>query len=89
MVMAARMSQQAGDLSQADVDRILALLQACQLPSQPPAMHADDFQSLMAHDKKVLDGRQRLVLLRALGHAEVVEVEPERLRQALQSMLHA
>ncbi len=89
MVMAARMSQQAGDLSQADVDRILALLQACQLPSQPPAMHADDFQSLMAHDKKVLDGRQRLVLQRALGHAEVVEVKPERLRQALQSMLHA
>ena len=89
MLMAARMSQGRGHLGADEVAGLADLLRRCGLPTQAPAMSAADFQGWMAHDKKVLDGRQRLVLLRALGQAEVVEVSGAELRQALLEMLHA
>ena len=43
-----------------------------------------DFLALMQRDKKVIDGRLRLVLLRALGQAEVVDdVTEAELRELL------
>lgn len=72
MVMAAELSVMAGDLSQADLQRIKNLLTACSLPVAPPAdMAADDFMRLMVRDKKVLDGQLRLVLMKKLGDAYV------------------
>jgi len=42
------------------------------LPTEPPRIGAAKARELMGMDKKVLDGRVRLVLLRALGRADVV-----------------
>ena len=72
MVMAAQFSSQLGWLAQGDVERIINLLGSFGLPVKPPVeMTAADFLRLMAHDKKVLDGTLRLVLLRGLGSAVV------------------
>lgn len=72
MVMAAELSVMAGDLSSTDLERLKSLLSACALPVAPPeGMAADDFMRLMVRDKKVLDGRLRLVLLESLGNAVV------------------
>jgi 3-dehydroquinate synthase len=70
MVIASELSVRLGWLDPAAVARTVALLRAVGLPvAPPPAMAVDRFLELMAVDKKVLDGKLRLVLLEALGHA--------------------
>ncbi|RZA06959.1 MAG: 3-dehydroquinate synthase [Moraxellaceae bacterium] len=72
MVMAADLSMRRGDISSNDLQRIIALLERAQLPTKAPAdMTPEQFVELMGVDKKVLDGRLRLVLLSALGQAIV------------------
>lgn len=71
MLMAADLSWRLGWLTQADVGRVKVLLQRAGLPVVPPALSPDDFLSHMAVDKKNVDGKLRLVLLRALGQAVV------------------
>ncbi len=83
--MAAELSQELGWLSGESVARIRAVLRAARLPVTPPKELAPDrFLALMAVDKKVQAGRLRLVLLRAIGDAEVTEnFDPQALRSVL------
>jgi len=69
MVMAAELSHRLGWLSEEDVARIRALLGQAGLPTAGPVLGAERYLEFMAHDKKVLAGRLRLVLLRAIGRA--------------------
>lgn len=72
MLMAAEFSQALGWLTDDDVSRVKAILAASGLPVDPPeTMTTEDFLSLMAVDKKVLDGQLRLVLMKAIGDALV------------------
>lgn len=71
-MMAADLSWRLGWISDEDMQRVKRILLAAKLPIIPPeAMSKQDFMSLMAVDKKVLDGQLRLVLLKALGDAVV------------------
>ena len=77
MLMAADLSRRLGWLSAADVARIEKLIQRAPLPLQaPPKLSPARFLELMAVDKKVLDGRLRLVLLKRLGEAVVTDDYP-------------
>lgn len=77
MVMAADMSQRLGWLSETEVERIEALLLRAGLPTKAPAsVTEENFLSLMAVDKKVLDGQLRLVLMKATGEAVVTSDFP-------------
>ena len=70
MLMAADLSARLNWIDQTDVDRIEKILLDAHLPVKcPEGMTAERFKSLMAVDKKVLDGKLRLVLLRAMGEA--------------------
>jgi 3-dehydroquinate synthase len=70
MVMAAELSRRMGWIDGVIVARIKALLIAAGLPiAIPDDMTSDQFMSLMAVDKKVQDGRIRLVLLKDIGKA--------------------
>jgi 3-dehydroquinate synthase len=82
MTLAARLSSQLGQLPEAEFIGLRELLRRVGLPTAPPAdMGAEDFLELMQRDKKVVDGRLRLVLLRAIGEAEVSDtVTAEQLR---------
>lgn len=72
MVIAGRLSAELGWLGQSEVDEFANLLAGAGLPTSPPAdMSAEQFMTLMARDKKVLDGSLRLVLLKAVGDAIV------------------
>jgi 3-dehydroquinate synthase len=74
MCMAADFSARLGWLSSEAVARIRELLRRARLPVQPPStMSAQRFLELMAVDKKVLDGRLRLVLLKDIGDAVVTD----------------
>lgn len=79
MLMAMDLSVRLGWLAAAEIPRLRTLLQRAGLPVQPPAMNTERFLTLMAGDKKVLDGRLRLVLLRSIGRAEVTDEFPQEL----------
>lgn len=82
MVMAADLSHRRGSLSAGDLARTIALIERAGLPIKAPAdMMPEDFLSLMGVDKKVLDGRLRLVLLQALGEAVITSDIDEALLQ--------
>lgn len=82
MVMAADLSHRRGSLSAGDLARTTALIERAGLPIKAPAdMMPEDFLSLMGVDKKVLDGRLRLVLLQALGEAVITSDIEEALLQ--------
>ncbi|MFO1371753.1 MAG: 3-dehydroquinate synthase [Candidatus Competibacteraceae bacterium] len=90
MGMAAELSARLDWLNGAQVERIRALLARARLPLEPPSqLTPDDFLRLMAVDKKVKDGRLRLILLRALGEGVIVEqIEPALLRATLAAHCH-
>ncbi len=72
MLMAADLSMRLGWLSEADVQRLDNLLDKARLPTRAPVeMSGDRFLELMAVDKKVLAGKLRLVLLKAIGEAVI------------------
>jgi 3-dehydroquinate synthase len=73
-----------GHLSESDVERVERLLARARLPIEAPALGVARYLDLMAHDKKVQDGRVRLVLLRSLGQAYVTaDYPPGELREVL------
>ncbi|MCB1870772.1 MAG: 3-dehydroquinate synthase [Chromatiaceae bacterium] len=74
MCMAADLSRRLGWLSGDARARIIALVQKAGLPVKPPAdINRRQFLSLMGVDKKVMDGRLRLVLLKAIGISLVTD----------------
>ncbi len=74
MVLAAELSARRGWIAGDEVDRLRRLLADLHLPVDPPGdMTAAAFLDLMARDKKVVDGRLRLVLLAAIGEACIVD----------------
>jgi 3-dehydroquinate synthase len=83
-VMAARLSCLMGMLDAAEVERVERLLQRAGLPTQAPGLGYERYLELMGHDKKVEDGRLRLILLKALGSATVTsDFSPGDLRRVL------
>ena len=74
MLLALRLSAARGWIAEADVAELAKLLKSVDLPIDAPAdMSAEVFLELMARDKKVVDGRMRLVLLKAVGEACIVD----------------
>ncbi|MCU7808163.1 MAG: 3-dehydroquinate synthase [Candidatus Thiodiazotropha sp. (ex Semelilucina semeliformis)] len=74
MCMAANLSCRLGWLSEQELERTKALIARAGLPTDPPAqMSKERFISLMSVDKKVLDGKLRLVLMTAIGTALVTD----------------
>ncbi|MGD8742807.1 MAG: 3-dehydroquinate synthase [Granulosicoccaceae bacterium] len=90
MHMAAEMSARLGWLGNAELARIAALLERAGLPVLPPAsMNTAQFLDIMAVDKKNIDQRIRLVLLRGIGNALITdEFDPAALEATLADMLH-
>ncbi len=89
-VMAAELSRRLGWIGQADVARIVVLLKRAELPVRGPELGADRYLELMSHDKKVIAGSLRLVLLRRLGDAVTSADAPrEEIVAAIEACSHA
>jgi 3-dehydroquinate synthase len=82
---AADLSRNKGWLTNADVERIIALFKKCTLPTTPPEqLDSDRFLELMAVDKKNVNGNIRLILLTKIGEATLpIDVEKDLLLQTL------
>jgi 3-dehydroquinate synthase len=91
MIMAADLSRRLGWLTATDTARIEKLIRRARLPVRAPGtLTPARFLELMAVDKKVLDGRLRLVLLKRLGEAVVTDEYPRtELEATLASMREA
>lgn len=77
IVLAADLSCRLGWLSAGDVARVEQLVRRARLPVRAPATLTNErFLDLMAVDKKVQDGRLRLVLLKSIGEAVVTDQFP-------------
>jgi 3-dehydroquinate synthase len=84
MVLAARLSERVLSLPRADTTRLAELLRRLDVPVAPPPLALARWLELMQRDKKVQDGRLRLILLEALGRAQVVgDVPPADLEAVL------
>ena len=84
MVMAADLSHRMGWISAEDLQRTKKIIQRAHLPVKCPAIPLDEFLAYMAHDKKVLNGQLRLVLMKSLGQAVISkEFDVELMRQAI------
>ena len=74
MLMAMELSARRGWIEPAEVVAFRELLRVINLPVAPPAdMTPGQYLDLMGRDKKVIDGRLRLVLLRGMGEACIVD----------------
>lgn len=89
-VMAAELSRRLAWIGQADVARIITLFKRAALPVRGPNLGADRYLDLMSHDKKVIAGSLRLVLLRRLGDAVTsAEAPREEIVAAIEACSHA
>ena len=70
-MMAAELSRRLGWLSAADVERVRALMLRAGLPVSGPDLGVARYLELMSHDKKVIAGSLRLILLNRIGQALV------------------
>jgi 3-dehydroquinate synthase len=83
-LLAAQMSQRMGWLTADEVARIARLFEAANLPIEAPALGVEKYLDLMGLDKKVADGKIRLVLLQSIGKAVMTgDYPPEKLLETL------
>lgn len=75
MIVAARIAQQQGLCRQQDVERLLSLLRAFDLPTTPPEFPLDDYIAAMWRDKKVKQGALTLVLNKGVGDVVLKKIE--------------
>lgn len=89
MWLATSLCVKLGWLTPADLTRVEKLLLAANLPIKPPkGMQVADFLEKMQLDKKNVDGQLRLILLKQLGQAEIIDFnEHQLLHQCLTEAL--
>jgi 3-dehydroquinate synthase len=86
-MLAADLSQRMGWLNNTDVKRIHALLAASSLPVQAPNLGLEKYLDLMQSDKKVENGKIRLVLQQGIGKAVITsDYDASKLKQTLESI---
>ena len=85
MVMAAHLSKLMGWLKDTEFNRIVKLLKEAKLPIDPPKISEDQYMSLMSMDKKVVNGKIRLVLQKGIGDSVITcDYDSKHLKTTLQ-----
>jgi len=83
-MMAADLSARMGWLKPEDVKRINALLTAANLPLEAPKLGVEKYLDLMQLDKKVADGKIRLVLQQGIGKSVITsDYDEKKLKETL------
>jgi 3-dehydroquinate synthase len=86
MVMAAHLSGLMGWLKETEFNRIIKLLKDARLPVDPPKISEEQYMELMSMDKKVIDGKIRLVLQKGIGDSVITsDYDAKHLKTTLQT----
>jgi len=80
-IMAADLSHRMGWLSAGEVERIKRIFSSANLPIDPPDLGDARYLDLMGLDKKVADGKIRLVLQQGIGKSVITSDYDKRLLQ--------
>jgi 3-dehydroquinate synthase len=84
MLAAGRISSKLGIFSQVEQSRLRGLIQRAGLPTEIPDLDVDRVIRAMEHDKKIVNGRIRFVLPKAIGNVFISEgVSPALVEQVL------
>lgn len=74
ILLAAELSERKGWMTSSETERVRALLGQAGLPLEPPSdLDGKQFLELMAVDKKVIDGRLRLILMKGIGKSVITD----------------
>jgi 3-dehydroquinate synthase len=83
-ILAADLSQRMNWLTTQDVGRIKAIFKAANLPIEAPKLGAAKYLDLMGLDKKVENGKIRLVLQQAIGKSVITkDYDADKLNETL------
>lgn len=83
-MMAADLSQRMGWLSDEEVKRIHRLITSAKLPLDAPKLGVEKYLDLMQLDKKVADGKIRLILQQGIGKSVITsDYDAEKLKATL------
>jgi 3-dehydroquinate synthase len=86
IVMAAHLSKLMGWVKGEEFTRIIKLLKEANLPTDPPKISEEQYMELMRMDKKVVDGKIRLVLQKGIGDAVITsDYDAKHLKTTLQT----
>lgn len=86
-MLAADLSRRMGWLTNDDINRMAAIFKAANLPIVPPNIGVERYLDLMGLDKKVVDGKIRLVLQQGIGKSVVTsDYDAKALKQTLSLM---
>ena len=84
MLVAGRISSQMGMLDQNELTRLKCVIKKAGLPTEIPGLQVKRLLQAIKHDKKVLGGKIRFVLLTSIGKAFIAdEVSPSLIEPAL------
>ncbi len=84
IMQAAALSRRMSWLTDKELTRMEAIFHAASLPTQAPELGADQYLNLMQSDKKVQDGKIRLVLQKGIGKAVITsEYDLSQLKMVL------
>lgn len=87
-IMAAELSLQMGWLQTEDVQRIKTIFANAKLPQTPPALGVETYLDLMGLDKKVQDGKIRLILQQGIGKAVITSDYDSKALQSTLAQYH-
>ena len=83
-MLAADLSRRMGWLKDDEIKRMTSIFQAANLPITPPALGVDKYLDLMGLDKKVENGKIRLILLQGIGKSVITsDYDTNLLRETL------
>lgn len=87
-MLAADLSRRMGWLNDAEIQRMYALLTSARLPLRAPNLGVEKYLNLMQSDKKVADGKIRLVLQQGIGKAVITsDYDANKLRETLEAIV--
>jgi len=71
MAAAAKISSRMGILDESEVVKLERIIEKAGLPTEMPGIDKEAVMQVMQHDKKVLQGRVRFVMLKSVGNAYI------------------
>ena len=84
MLVAAKISNKMGILEGNEIIRLKNVIEKAGLPTDMPELEVEEIMRAMKHDKKVLRGKVRFVLLKSIGDAFITdEVSPSLVEEVL------
>ena len=79
MVVAAKLAEKLNILSARDALRIESLIAKCGLPTKIRGLKLSVIRKALAHDKKFVNGKTRMILPTGIGRVRIVDNIPERI----------